>query len=63
MMSFLDKVDRLDGKPQTKLSKATIKILQSQTITATGLELITQDFQALLDIIELDGILSSNKLC
>jgi hypothetical protein len=62
-MAFLNEINRLDGKPETKLSKATIGILQAQTITASEPGSITQDFQTLLDIIGDDGILSSGKLC
>jgi hypothetical protein len=43
-MAFLDDIDRLDGKPETKLSKATIGILQAQTITANEPGSIIQDF-------------------
>jgi hypothetical protein len=62
-MTFLNEINRLDGKPETKLSQATIGILQAQIITASEPGSITQDFQTLLDIIGTDGILSSGKLC
>jgi Plasmid pRiA4b ORF-3-like protein len=62
-MAFLDNINRLDGKPETKLSKEIVGILQSQTITASEPGSITQDVQTLLDIIGADGILSSGKLC
>ncbi len=62
-MAFLDEINRLDGKPETKLSNEIVGILQSQTITASEPGSITQDFQTLLDIIGAGGILSSGKLC